>query len=117
MKKRIALLVFLLSASCLLPSVFAQGGIKGKVRSNKGSAIAGATITARLSGKDVKTVKSDAKGSFTMQGLDSGTYNVVFDADGYATGVKFGVEIKDGSVRDLGDRSGYASRNKRQRVL
>jgi len=104
MKKRIALLVFLLSASCLLPSVFAQGGIKGKVRSNKGSAIAGATITARLSGKDVKTVKSDAKGSFTMQGLDSGTYNVVFDADGYATGVKFGVEIKDGSVRDLGDR-------------
>ena len=104
MNKRIALLVFLLSAFCLLPSVFAQGGIKGKVRNNKGSAIAGATITARLSGKDVKTVRSDSKGSFTMQGLDSGTYNVVFDADGYATGVKFGVEIKNGSIRDLGDR-------------
>jgi hypothetical protein len=104
MNKRTALLVFLLTAFCLVPSVFAQGGIKGKVRNNKGSAIAGATITARLSGKDVKTVKSDSKGSFTMQGLESGTYNVVFDADGYATGVKFGVEIKNGSVRDLGDR-------------
>ena len=104
MNKRIAFLVFVLSAFFLLPSAFAQGGIKGKVRNNKGSGIAGATITARLSGKDVKTVRSDSKGTFTMQGLDSGTYNIVIDADGYATGVKFGVEIKDGGMRDLGDR-------------
>ena len=104
MNKQRFLLFFLLSAFCLLPSAFAQGGIKGKVRNNKGGAIAGATVTARLSGKDVKTVVSDSKGSFMMQGLDEGTYNVVFDADGYATGVKFGVAIKDGSVRDLGDR-------------
>jgi hypothetical protein len=104
MNKRNIFLLFLLSVLCLGPSVFAQGGIKGKVRNNKGGAIAGATITARLSGKDVRTVRSDAKGNFTMQGLNSGTYNVVIDADGYATGVKFGVEIKDGNVRDLGDR-------------
>jgi len=104
MTKRNVLLFFLLSAVCLLPSAFAQGGIKGKVRNNKGSGIAGATVIARLSGRDVKTVKSDAKGNFAMQGLNAGTYNVVIDADGYATGVKFGVEIKDGSVRDLGDR-------------
>ncbi len=104
MNTRNFLLFFLLSAFCLLPAVFAQGGIKGKVRNNKGGAIAGATITARLGGKDIKTVRSDSKGSFTLQGLESGTYNIVFDADGYATGVKFGVEIKNGSVRDLGDR-------------
>ena len=104
MKKGNALLVLLLSAICLVPSVFGQGGIKGKVRNNKGGAIAGATITARMGGRDVKTVKSDSKGSFTMQGLDEGTYNLAFDADGYATGVKFAVQIKDGSVRDLGDR-------------
>lgn len=99
-----SVLIILLSAFCLLPSVFAQGGIKGKVRNNKGGVIAGASVTARLSGKDVKTVKSDSKGYFTMEGLDAGVYNVVFDADGYATGVKFGVQIKDGTVRDLGDR-------------
>lgn len=104
MNKRNVLLVFFFSAFCFLPSVFAQGGVKGKVRNIKGGSIAGATIIARLGGKDVKTVRSDAKGSFTMQGLNSGTYNIVIDADGYSTGVKFGVEIKDGNVRDLGDR-------------
>lgn len=104
MNKRNYLILFLLSVFCLLPSVFGQGGVKGKVRNNKGGAIAGASITARLSGKDVKTVTSDAKGNFTLQGLESGTYNIVFDADGYASGVKFGVEIKNGNVRDLGDR-------------
>src|SRR4051812_33490050 len=104
MKKRNIPLFLLLSAFCLLPSVFAQGGIKGKVRNIKGAAVSGASVTARLDGKDVKTVKADSKGSFMMQGLRAGTYNVVFDAEGYSMGVKFGVEIKNGSVRDLGDK-------------
>lgn len=104
MNKVNALMLVMLSAFCLLPSVFGQGGVKGKVRNNKGGSIAGATVTARMGGRDVKTVKSDSKGGFTMQGLNEGTYNIVFDADGYATGVKFGVQIKDGNVRDLGDR-------------
>ena len=104
MNKRNILLLFLLSAVCLLPSVYAQGGIKGKVRNNKGNGIGGATVSARLDGKDVKTVTADSKGNFLMEGLKSGTYNISFDADGYAMGVKFGVEIKNGSVRDLGDR-------------
>jgi len=104
MNKRNILLLFLLSAVCLLPSVYAQGGIKGKVRNNKGNGIGGATVSARLDGKDVKTVTADSKGNFLMEGLKSGTYNISFDADGYAMGVKFGVEIKNGSIRDLGDR-------------
>jgi hypothetical protein len=104
MNKRNILLLLLLSVFCLLPSVYAQGGIKGKVRNNKGNGIGGATITARLEGKDVKTVKADSKGNFQMEGLKSGTYNIAVDADGYAIGVKYGVEIKNGSVRDLGDR-------------
>ncbi len=94
----------LLSAFCLVPTVFAQGGIKGKVRNNKGGSIAGATVTARSNGQDIKTVRSDSKGTFLLEGLKAGTYNVVFDADGYASGVKFGVEIRNGNVRDLGDR-------------
>lgn len=94
----------LLTASCLALTAYAQGGVKGKVRSTNGSGIANATITARLDGKDIKTVRSDSKGSFVLDGLRNGTYNIVFDADGYAAGVKFGVEIKNGSIRDLGDR-------------
>lgn len=104
MNKRNILLLLLLSAFCLVPSVFAQGGVKGKVRNNKGGAIAGATVIARMGGRDVKTVRTDAKGAFTMQGLGEGTYNIVFDANGYGTGVKFAVQVKDGSTRDLGDR-------------
>jgi hypothetical protein len=98
------IIVFLVAALCLVPAVFAQGGVKGKVRNNKGGTIPGASVTARLDGKDVKTVRADSKGSFVLQGLEPGTYNIVFDADGYATGVKFGVQIRNGSMQDLGDR-------------
>jgi hypothetical protein len=98
------LLLFFLFATVAVPAAFAQGGIKGKVRNNKGGTIAGATVTARIDGRDFKTVRSDSKGMFLMQGLDAGTYNVVFEADGYASGVKFGVQVTNGNVRDLGDR-------------
>lgn len=84
-------------------SAFAQGGVKGKVRSNRGAAIPNATVTARQSGKDVKTVKTDTKGVFQLTGLQSGVYSLVFDADGFQSGLLQGVEIK-GGVRDLGDR-------------
>jgi hypothetical protein len=93
-----------LVALCFSLSVFAQGGVKGKLRNVKGAAISGATVTARISGRDVKTSKTDSKGYFTVQGLDAGVYSFVFDADGYSSGVKVGVEVKDGNVRDLGDR-------------
>lgn len=96
--------IVLLSAFCLLPAVYAQGGVKGKVRATNGSGIAKASVTARQEGKDIKTVQSDSQGKFVLDGLRAGTYNIVFDADGYAAGIKFGVEIKNGSVRDLGDR-------------
>ena len=96
--------VILLSAFCLVPSAFGQGGVKGKVRNDKGNAIAGATVTARIDGKDIKSVRSDAKGTFSMQGLQAGTYNVVFEADGYASGVKYGVKVTNGGLQDLGDR-------------
>lgn len=81
-----------------------SGGAKGKVRSSKGDGLAGVAVTARKDGKDVKTVRTDSKGNFQMSGLSSGTYNFVFDKTGYSVGVKYGVEIKSGDVRDLGDR-------------
>lgn len=85
-------------------AVFAQetGGAKGKVRNQKGDGLSGATITARLAGKDVKTVKTDAKGNFEMTGLKSGVYNFVIERNGYGSGVKYNVEVKT-SVVNLGD--------------
>jgi hypothetical protein len=103
--KNAAFFVLLLTLSSL--SAFAQsetGGAKGKVRNVKGDGIGSATITARLKGQDVKTVKSDAKGNFEMSGLQPGIYNFVFDKSGYGSGVKYNIEIKKKKTENLGDR-------------
>lgn len=93
------LAIFILSAV----AVFAQsGGVKGKVRSTKGDGIAGVEITARQNGKDVKSVKSDNKGSFAMSGLSAGVYSFVFERSGFSSGLKNNVEIQSGKTTDLG---------------
>ena len=83
--------------------VSAQGGVKGKIRSRTGSGIANATVTARQEGKDVKSTRSNSKGEFVMTGLRAGVYNLVFDADGFQSGLYQGLEIKTGDTRNLGD--------------
>ncbi|MEQ1921473.1 MAG: carboxypeptidase-like regulatory domain-containing protein [Pyrinomonadaceae bacterium] len=87
-----------------MASAYAQntGGAKGKVRNMRGDSLVGATITARLNGKDVATATTNGKGEFVITGLEPGIYNFVFDAKGYATGIKYGVEVKSGKPRDLG---------------
>lgn len=102
MKKFVFLsVVFVISAL----SVLAQsGGIKGKVRNSKGNGIASATITARQDGKDLRSVKSDGKGNFVLDGLRDGKYNFVFEAGGYGAGLLTNIEISKGKVRDLKER-------------
>ena len=82
-----------MSAFCVAPFALGQsaGAVKGKVRNMRGDNIAGATITARREAKDIKSVKSGGNGDFVLDGLDSGTYNIVFDAKGYSSGVKYSV--------------------------
>jgi hypothetical protein len=99
----LALLLLALGASAAFAQEGTTGGVKGKVRNSKGGALAGATITARLKGKDVKTSTSDAKGNFELTGLEPGVYNFVFEKSGYGAGVKYNVEVKSGSVVSLGD--------------
>lgn len=104
----VANLFLIFALSCA--AVFAQetdgltGGLKGKVRTTKGDGIAGATITARLNSEDVKSSTSDAKGNFVLEGLKAGNYNIVFDKNGYGSGVLYNVEIKKNKIRDLSER-------------
>ncbi len=85
-------------------STMAQsGGIRGKVRDAQGRAIPNATVAARQEGEDIKTVRTDRKGDFRITGLRQGTYNVAVEAEGFASGVRFGVEVKN-SVVNIGDR-------------
>jgi hypothetical protein len=102
MKKFGPIILFLfLSASF----AFAQtGGIKGKVRAPNGDGISGASITVRQEGDDLKSVKTDSKGSFLMEGLKPGKYNIVFSKNGFSSGLLSEVEIVEKKVRDLGDR-------------
>ncbi len=94
----------LLTASCLMLTAYAQntGGAKGKVRNLRGDSLSGATVTARLNSRDLATATTNGKGEFVITGLEPGVYNFVFDAKGYATGIKYGVEVKSGKTRDLG---------------
>ena len=99
----IAICLLLTAYGSLFP-VSAQdtGGVKGKIRNMRGDSIAGATITARQNSKDVRSATSNGKGEFILGGLESGVYNIVFDAKGYATGIKYSVEVKNGKTKDLG---------------
>ena len=96
----LTLFVFLTAAALAQET----GGAKGKIRTIKGDGISSASVTARLKGQDVKSVKSDAKGSFEMTGLEPGVYNFIFEKSGYSAGIKYNVEIKKKSTVDLGDR-------------
>jgi uncharacterized GH25 family protein len=101
--KSFSLLALLLAFSCV--AALAQtSGVKGRLRTNKGDSISGATVTARLKGEDVKSVKTDAKGAFVLEGLEAGIYNIVFEKNGYSTGVRYNVEVKTGELNDLGEK-------------
>jgi uncharacterized surface anchored protein len=101
--KKTAVFALLLAFSTLAALAQETGGVKGKVRNMKGAGIAGATITARIKGQDVKTVQSDAKGNFEMTGLEPGVYNFLFEKAGYGAGIKYNVEVKKKSIVSLGD--------------
>jgi len=100
--KHILRFAILLAFSSILASA-QETGVKGKVKNAKGDGLSGVTITARLKDENIKSVKSDAKGSFQMSGLEPGVYNFVFEKSGYGAGIKYNVEIKKGSIISLGD--------------
>ncbi|HUF03754.1 MAG TPA: carboxypeptidase-like regulatory domain-containing protein [Aridibacter sp.] len=79
------------------------GSIKGKVRTQKGKGIPGATITARKDGDNVKSVTADKDGDFRLSGLKPGIYNVVFEKEGYAGGVLYDIEVRRKKTNNLGD--------------
>ena len=99
-------LSLLLSSFGFLTNAAAQstGGAKGKVRNHKDEGIAGATVSARQKGVDLKSTKSDDKGNFILDGLKPGIYNLAFEARGYSAAVQYNVEVKKDKIRDLGDR-------------
>ncbi|MGH9819555.1 MAG: carboxypeptidase regulatory-like domain-containing protein [Pyrinomonadaceae bacterium] len=98
--------IFIVSGLFLASASFAQetGGLKGKVRTASGNGIPNATVTLSQNDVVLKTINTDAKGNFVLNGLASGKYKVLFDARGYSSGTLYNVEVRKKVVRDLGDR-------------
>jgi Carboxypeptidase regulatory-like domain len=95
-----------LIACCLPFTAYSQstGGAKGKIRNSRGDAISGVSVTARRDSKDIRTVTSNSKGEFKLEGLEPGVYNFVFDAAGYSSAMRYKIEVRQNKTVDLGDR-------------
>lgn len=93
----------LILAAAFVVSAQSTGSARGQVKDPRGNGLAGVSVTARLDGKDIKTVRSGSDGTFLMTGLEAGTYSFVFDRQGYTTGLARG-EIRAGQTTNLGDR-------------
>jgi hypothetical protein len=93
---------------CFVFNAFAiaqeTGSVKGKVRDQDGDKIAGAKITVRLDGKDLKSTTSDSKGEFRISDLAPGKYNLVFEKKGFSIGVLYNVEVRNKKINNLKDR-------------
>lgn len=57
--------------------------ISGRVTDREGRAIAGAEVSARSRGRGGASASTDADGTYEIEGLRSGTYDLEADADGY----------------------------------
>jgi Carboxypeptidase regulatory-like domain len=96
----------IVAAFCFQSSAFGQatGGVKGKIRNNRGEPISGASVTARQDSNELRSTTSNSKGEFTLSGLEPGTYTFMFDAAGYASAMSNKTEIRRNKTIDLGDR-------------
>src|SRR5689334_5826745 len=101
---KVILLILLFALSFTL--VFAQetGGLKGKVRNSQNIAIPEVSVTARQNGKDIRTATTDKTGLFELNGLEKGTYNLVFDKEGYNSAILYSVQVEKKKTRDLGSK-------------
>jgi hypothetical protein len=98
------LLPFLILLSVAAASAQTTGGVKGKIRDEKGNPIAEAKIIVRQADKEIKSATSGAKGEFLIEGLQPGVYNLTVSKTGFTTGSLFNMQVERKKVRDLGGR-------------
>lgn len=79
------------------------GSIKGRVRVETGKPSEVAVIV-RQGEREIKQGSTNAKGEFTVNGLQPGIYSVTFRKPGLSVGTINNIEVRAGKVRPLGDR-------------
>jgi hypothetical protein len=77
------------------------GGIKGKVKTESGSA-EGVRVTARQGEREVAAAATDRKGQFEIAGLAPGRYSITFRKAGLSVAEIKDFEVAAGKSRSLG---------------
>jgi hypothetical protein len=105
--KLIGIIIFLLTLLAAAASVAAQkngttGSIKGKVKTESGSAAEGVRVTARQGEREAATATTDRKGQFEIAGLAAGRYSLTFRKQGLSVAEVKDFEVVAGKSRALG---------------
>ncbi len=81
----------------------ATGSIKGRVRVETGKP-SDVEVIIRQEEREITHTTTNARGEFTVNGLQPGVYAVTFRKPGLSVGTINNVEVRAGKVRTLGDR-------------
>ena len=102
MKKTLTLLtVLLLTAFAALAQTVPTGGVRGTVVNRQGRIpIAGAEITLLQKGVTIDTCTTTKDGTFLIEGLADGIYDMIVNADEYIQSRVF-VTVEKGFIKDM----------------
>src|SRR5947207_1923409 len=90
------------AASALGQAQAAAADLSGTVTDQNGAVVAGATITAKLTGGGVtRTVTTDSEGNYQMIALPPGTYEITAEAKTFKKSVLSGVRVTVGQSAEL----------------
>ncbi len=90
LRRSFCLLLMMFTMMCTAGALMAQQGvIKGTLTDDSGAAIPGAAVSATGQGV-TRTAETDIQGSYTLNGLPPGNYNVVANHVGFA---QFGAKL------------------------
>jgi hypothetical protein len=102
-KTIIAFLLIILTAAAGVAQERTKGGIKGKVRDERGKLISNVTVIAEQGEHQAARTTTNRKGEFLLAGLEPGRYLLTFHKPGLSTGTLQDVEVRAGKVSSLAD--------------
>jgi hypothetical protein len=95
-------LLALVAASVAAQKNGTTGSIKGKVKTESGSAAEGVRVTARQDERELATATTDRKGQFEIAGLAAGRYSLTFRKQGLSVAEIKDFQVVAGKSRSLG---------------
>jgi Carboxypeptidase regulatory-like domain len=88
----------LLATGRLAEAQMTRGGIVGTVRDSTGGVVPGATVsTTNTETNATRTAQTDSQGFFSVEALDSGTYDVAVELAGFSRVTNRGVAVRTAS--------------------